>query len=198
MPTATKPKLTPDELLIRNTRMYEAKLRGDSSREIGEREGLHYGQVDRILRIFKTGKNGNAEPSANHKKPKPLSLALSLPITEKVATVKATVKYASKDGKLKSVKNSNPNGQSLSLIDAACIILQRSETAMHPKEIVAEVLAEKLWTGTGATPFATLWSQLLAEIKAAETRGPRTSRFRLVKPGIFGLTARGREWKPEN
>jgi hypothetical protein len=87
-------------------------------------------------------------------------------------------------------------GRGMSLLDCAVLVLQQQKTIqhMHPSELVSSAVAKRLWTPlAGATPASTLWSRILAEIK----KGPKVSRFRLVSPGRFGLTAAGRKWVAE-
>jgi len=77
------------------------------------------------------------------------------------------------------------NSGKTSLLDAAILVLREAGKPMGTKEMVEAVLAKKLWSTTGKTPAATLYSSILREIqkKGADARVRKTDR------GMFELKA---------
>lgn len=72
--------------------------------------------------------------------------------------------------------------KSLSLINAAAAVLERSEMPMSVKDIIEKAKASNLWTpGEGKTPEQTLYSAIVREIKVKGA----TSRFRKDSRGRF-------------
>ena len=70
------------------------------------------------------------------------------------------------------------------LVDAAIMVLHEAgNKPMNVKEIVEAVLAKKLWSTTGKTPAATLYSCILREIQ----KKGNESRFKKVERGQFAL-----------
>ena len=69
------------------------------------------------------------------------------------------------------------------LVDAAILVLTGRQQADELKDIVKAILAKKLWSTSGKTPGATLYSCILREIqkKGAEAR------FKKVDRGQFAL-----------
>ena len=67
----------------------------------------------------------------------------------------------------------------LSLLNAALQVLKRSRTPLNPKEILAQVIEEGLWSPNGAkTPEQSLYSAFFREIKEKETPRVRKSAAR--------------------
>jgi hypothetical protein len=71
----------------------------------------------------------------------------------------------------------------MSLIDAAVQVLGEAKAPMTCKQMVEQVVAQKLWSTTAATPHATLYSAILREI---QTKGA-DARFTKVDRGQFAL-----------
>jgi hypothetical protein len=70
------------------------------------------------------------------------------------------------------------------LVDAAITILHEAgNKPMNVKEIIEVVLAKKLWSTTGKTPAATLYSCILREIQKKGSE----ARFKKVERGQFAL-----------
>jgi len=70
------------------------------------------------------------------------------------------------------------------LVDAAILVLHEAgNKPMNVKEIIEVVLAKKLWTTTGKTPGATLYSCILREIQ----KKGADARFKKVARGQFAL-----------
>jgi hypothetical protein len=70
------------------------------------------------------------------------------------------------------------------LVDAAILVLHEAgNKPMNVKEIVDVVLAKKLWSTTGKTPGATLYSCILREIQKKGTE----ARFVKAERGKFAL-----------
>jgi len=70
---------------------------------------------------------------------------------------------------------------SLSLLDAAAIVLRESKTALSTREIIALIVERKLWKPTGSTSWATLNAALNRDIAANGTQ----SRFRKKDRGKY-------------
>jgi hypothetical protein len=70
------------------------------------------------------------------------------------------------------------------LVDAAILVLHEAgNKPMNVKEIIQVVLARKLWSTTGKTPGATLYSCILREIQKKGSE----ARFKKVERGQFAL-----------
>jgi hypothetical protein len=70
------------------------------------------------------------------------------------------------------------------LVDAAILILHEAgNKPMNVKDIVEAILAKKLWSTTGKTPAATLYSSILREIQKKGSE----ARFKKVDRGQFAL-----------
>jgi hypothetical protein len=70
------------------------------------------------------------------------------------------------------------------LVDAAILVLHEAgNKPMNVKEIIEAVLTKKLWTTTGKTPGATLYSCILREIQ----KKGADARFKKVARGQFAL-----------
>jgi hypothetical protein len=71
------------------------------------------------------------------------------------------------------------------ILDAAARILAEAKAPMGCKEIVEQAMAAKLWTTSGRTPHATLYSAIIREIakKGADARFEKVDRgrFRIRK-----------------
>ena len=211
MATATatiekKEKLDPISIALRNASILKMNLEGNSNQTIAECVGLHPGNVAKIIKRAK-----ELLPTAimEHPKIKEAMEQLPLPLPSRKATVKANGharngkspatkpatahKRSGKQSAKSPAKGVRVKRQGMSLLDAACIVLQKSKSdRMHATKLVEWAVTMRLWKKqSGKTPYATLWSRILAEIKL----GPRASRFRLMSPGKFGLTACGKAWK---
>lgn len=106
--------------------------------------------------------------------------AAAAPATGKDAAASATEKKPARAPK--ATKEAKP--KKLSLIDAAAQVLAASDGPLNVKQMVEQVIAQKLWTpGTGKTPSATLYSSILRELqhKGGEAR------FKKVDRGQFAL-----------
>ena len=104
--------------------------------------------------------------------------------TKKTTTKKAGTKTAAKKAtKAKAARAPKENGK-LSQLDAAAKVLGESKEPMTTKQMV-EAMAEKgYWTSPGGkTPWATLYSAILAEINA---KG-KEARFKKTDRGHFAL-----------
>jgi hypothetical protein len=74
----------------------------------------------------------------------------------------------------------------LSAIDAAAKVLGEAEAPMSTKGMVEAMAAKGYWTSPGGkTPWATLYTAILAEITK---KGPE-SRFKKIERGQFALNA---------
>jgi len=71
----------------------------------------------------------------------------------------------------------------LGLVDAAIQVMKAAGKPMNCKEVVAAILEKKLWTTTGKTPDATLYSSILREI----VKKGAGSRFKKTDRGLFAL-----------
>jgi hypothetical protein len=70
------------------------------------------------------------------------------------------------------------------LVDAAILVLHDAgNKPMNVKEIVETILARKLWTTSGKTPAATLYSSILREIQ----KKGNEARFKKADRGLFAL-----------
>jgi hypothetical protein len=70
------------------------------------------------------------------------------------------------------------------LVDAAILVLHEAgNKPMNVKEIIEVVLAKKLWSTSGKTPAATLYSSILREIQKKGS----DARFKKVDRGQFAL-----------
>ena len=70
-------------------------------------------------------------------------------------------------------------------IEAAAIVLNDADGPLHYRELTERMLARKLWTTEGKTPWDTVRAQLAEDIKV---RGS-ASRFVRAGPGVFALSA---------
>ena len=184
--TSSKPKLDPISIALRNAGIFKMHREGNSNQTIAECVGLHPGNVAKII---KRHVESNGHTFSKH--PLPLPIPLTKTENRKPAAAR---KRSGKQSAKSPAKGVRVKRQGMSLLDAAVLVLQRSKTPdmLHPKELVERATSQKLWKEqSGKTPYATLWSRILAEIKL----GPRASRFRLMSPGKFGLTACGKAWK---
>jgi len=73
-----------------------------------------------------------------------------------------------------------------SLLDATAMILREKHKPMSTREIVEAVVAQRLWTPSGKTPWLTLHSALTRDIKSKGrhsrfTRSPERGKFILRK-----------------
>ena len=97
---------------------------------------------------------------------------------------------ASKATKTASGRNVGQKGapqakeKRVGLVDAAILVLHEAgNKPMNVKEIIEVVLARKLWSTTGKTPGATLYSCILREIQKKGTE----ARFVKAERGKFAL-----------
>jgi hypothetical protein len=72
---------------------------------------------------------------------------------------------------------------SLSLLDAAAVVLRDSKKALSTREIIALVVERNLWKPTGTTPHQTLNAALNRDLQANGTQ----SRFKKKERGLFTL-----------
>jgi ethanolamine utilization cobalamin adenosyltransferase len=98
--------------------------------------------------------------------------------TKKVpaAKTKKTAKAAPKKAKAASA---NGKPKKMSAIDAAAKVLADSKQPMNCKELIEAMSAKGLWTSPGgATPWATLYSAIIRElkVKGKEARFTKTER----------------------
>lgn len=73
------------------------------------------------------------------------------------------------------------------VLDAAEVVLRKSGTPLHVKDITRRILSGKLWKTSGKTPEETVGARLYSDIK----KNGDSSSFVLHAPKMFGL----REWK---
>jgi hypothetical protein len=73
----------------------------------------------------------------------------------------------------------------LSLVAAAIQVMRETRKPMSAKQVVDAVLAKGLWSSTGKTPDATLYSSILHEIQ----KKGQEARFRKTDRGLFELKA---------
>lgn len=66
-------------------------------------------------------------------------------------------------------------------LDAAALVLRESDEPLDSKSLVTRMLECGLWTTTGKTPAATIYSAMIREITAKGS----ASRFRKVDAGRF-------------
>ena len=71
----------------------------------------------------------------------------------------------------------------MSALDAAATVLQEAGGPLHYREITKRMLARKLWTTAGKTPWETVNARLTVDIKE---RGA-ASRFVRTGPGLYAL-----------
>ena len=71
----------------------------------------------------------------------------------------------------------------MNALDAAVVVLGDADGPLHYEEITKRMLARKLWTTAGQTPWATVNARLAVEIR---NRGS-SSRFVRVSPGRYAL-----------
>ena len=71
-------------------------------------------------------------------------------------------------------------------LDAAAIVLKDANGPLHCREITERMLARKLWTTEGRTPWETVSARLAEEI---QTSCGSASRFVRAGPGVFALSA---------
>jgi len=92
----------------------------------------------------------------------------------KHARTSVTDSPATPDGSTTSTKP-------ISGLDAAATILRDASEPLDAKNIVARMLERGLWTTSGKTPAATIYSAMIREITAKGS----ASRFRKVDAGRF-------------
>lgn len=129
-----------------------------------------------------TTKTKTTKATTNARNAKKASVAQ----TAKPKTKDATV--AKRDAKeSKPAKPTETSSKKLSQIEAAIIILGKSNDPMNCKEMVEAMQVAGLWsTPTGATPDAMLYASILREINAKV----RDARFRKTDRGHFTLASR--------
>ena len=102
-----------------------------------------------------------------------------------MSKTKAPAKKASPKAKAKPAKKVEPakNGK-LSAIDAAAKVLWESGEPMNAKRMIEAMSTKGYWSSPGGkTPWATLYSAILAEI----TKKGKESRFKKTDRGHFAL-----------
>lgn len=81
-----------------------------------------------------------------------------------------------------------PRGEKLSFTEAAfCILNSTQGDPMHYREITRHALEHKLLDTSGKTPEATMYAQILAEVKRRRGRG-ENQRFIVLGKGMIALT----------
>lgn len=106
----------------------------------------------------------------------------------KTPAKKASFKAAAKKGKKRATpattKAEPANSGKLSAIDAAAKVLGENKEPMNTRAMIETMSAQGYWTGPGGkTPWATLYSAILAEI----TNKGKESRFKRTERGHFAL-----------
>ena len=83
-------------------------------------------------------------------------------------------------------KRSTPqeSNERMSALEAAALVLRESGGPMSCGEMVERMLARKLWSTSGKTPSATLYSAMLRQIEKG-----KESQFRKVARGKFALAS---------
>lgn len=185
-----------DAIFERNQSILQDHQHGFSNAAIGQAYNLHPGQIARIIRQMKKAKTAVIPHDPTLRKN-------GRPLTNREREKKFGIEVGPKPRPKREAKpkREKQKRQSMSLLDASVIVLQKhcmtskgSTPAMSPQGLVDTAVDRGLWKlMAGATPHATLWSRILSEIK----KGPKVSRFRKVKPGVFGLTSIGRKWVAE-
>ena len=128
--------------------------------------------------LYRCGKN-EIHAVAETTKPNRRSLAVSPPKAESVPR-----KPLPKKEKVIVETVIPPKSLSaLSLLDAAAMVLQESQSALSTREIIALVVERKLWVPTGATPWGTLNAALNREIQ----ENGMLSRFQKKERGKYSL-----------
>ena len=97
----------------------------------------------------------------------------------------AVVSVAKKRGrprKVQPVRAAQPNGEGMSMLDAAVRVLTRAKEPMGCREIIETASEKGFWTSpAGKTPWNTLSTQIRYEIERKGTE----SRFSLIEKGKF-------------
>jgi hypothetical protein len=77
------------------------------------------------------------------------------------------------------------SGRKPGLVDAAIVVMREAGKPMKCQEVVAAILARNLWTTSGKTPAATLYSSILREIqkKGVEARFVKADRGQFALAG---------------
>ena len=100
--------------------------------------------------------------------------------TPKAATAKPAPARAAAEPSAKAVPR-----KGLGILSAAAAVLERSDTPMSVRAMIAEAKSQGLWTpGAGKTPEQTLYSAIIREIK---DKG-EAARFRKEGRGLFAFT----------
>ncbi|MFW5828621.1 MAG: winged helix-turn-helix domain-containing protein [Planctomycetota bacterium] len=86
-------------------------------------------------------------------------------------------------GKQRAQEGPSKPAAKTSLLEAAIAVMQQHDEAVGTKQIIGEVIDGGLWTTTGRTPEATLYSALIREIR----QKGEASRFRKTGRGRFAL-----------
>jgi HB1, ASXL, restriction endonuclease HTH domain len=107
---------------------------------------------------------------------------------KKTAKTQAAADAAKKAKKAKSAKPSKNKPKAkpkkLSAIDAAVKVLGENGQAMNCKELIDAMATKGYWTSPGgATPWATLYSAILRDLKTKGTE----ARFKKAERGKFTL-----------
>ena len=104
-----------------------------------------------------------------------------------LAPVAKSAAKATNDAKAKTHATGAKDGETkpkrLSLLNAAAQVLAEAKDPMNCQQMVEQVMAQKLWSGNGKTPAATLSSAILRE---CQSKGDE-SRFTKVDRGQFEL-----------
>lgn len=81
----------------------------------------------------------------------------------------------------RTTKSTKAPAKPMSGLDAAAKVLSTAKEPMNAKQIVEAAMATGLWTSSGATPWATIYSAMIREIAA---KG-KDARFKKVERGRF-------------
>ncbi len=98
--------------------------------------------------------------------------------------------FENKDGEIlatpppvKRIKIAEPPPESMSLLDAAAYVLKAAKKPLSTREIVALVIAQRLWTPSGSTPHASLHAAISRDI----VNNGEKSRFQKATRGLFNI-----------
>ena len=127
----------------------------------------------------KTLLTAEGEALVAHEADAPAPSKASKASAPKAATAKPAAARAAAEPSAKAVPR-----KGLSLLNAAAVVLERSDAPMSVRAMIAEAKSEGLWTpGAGKTPEQTLYSAIIREIK---DKG-EAARFRKDGRGLFAF-----------
>ena len=100
------------------------------------------------------------------------------------ATAPTTEKKATAAKRPPLMSEEEAKARKLSLLDAAIEVMKQLDQPLGAKDLTVKVIGLGLWSTTGKTPEATLYSALIREIA---NKGEQ-ARFKKVSRGRFALT----------